>query len=130
MDMRELEAHIAKVEAESGGGRMAEDVERKMAQAAHSTERLHYDLVCVAEGEGVEAALELYGSALRDASEYLAEPLLPLPSTVDVDSTQLLVPFPLVVEAPALSPAFDAAALLTGILDRAGTADANLSAVS
>ena len=130
MDGAELDAHIARLATEApSSALMAEEVERRMAQTAHAAEQLHFDLLGgePADSADVDALLALHGTALREASEYAGELLLPLPTSVAPTGGHFLTPFPLSVETPALSPAFDAPALLTSILDRAGSAsDAEL----
>lgn len=130
MDGTQLNAHISRLATEApSSALMVEEVERRMAQTAHAVEQLHFDLLCAdtIDASDADTLVTLHGTALREASEYTVELLLPLPSSVVPQCPHLLTPFPLCVETPALSPAFDAPALLTGILDRAGSAsDAEL----
>lgn len=143
MNRGELEAHVARLAAEPpGAAAMAEEVDKKVAALAHASPHPRADLLHVERGgerrafavddsAGVrELLLDVYGTALRDASEHEPELLLPLPAVVEVEAAQLLAPFPVGVEAPTLSPAFAAKELLTAILDRVGTADPNELKVS
>ena len=125
----EVEAHAQRLFAETPPtALMAEEIERRVAQSAHAGADAHMDTLRVEavpserESTGSDALGEVYGSALRDASELSPELLLPLPRALDASPAHLLTPFPLCVEAPCLSPAFASRELLTAILDRAGSA--------
>ena len=128
MSGEELSAHVNKLQGESPAtGQMREEVERRVATAGHSGADTPLDLLRVEgagadEGARLEAVTRLYCSSLRDAASLCPEMLLPLPQTLGVGERDLLTPFPLAVEAPALSGAFACRELLTAILDRAGSA--------
>lgn len=116
---------------------MTEEVDKKITQLVHSSKDIHFDLLYVnkmADKRGFvvdngvcvqEILLDIYATSLRDGSEYEPELILPLPTALEVDSHHLLTPFPVTVEALALSPNFNCKDLLIQILDQIGFADSN-----
>lgn len=71
-----------------------------------------------------------YLTKCKSASEFSADILLPMPTTLDIDLSHLLTPFPFTVEMLTMNPEFKIKELLVEILDEAGTADSNRLKVS
>ena len=138
LNQNEVESYVKKLQEEHPNLNPAiDEMDKKMVQTL-ATGQLHaYQLTHFESYEDhrmayldhyihlIDVLKGVYLTRCKKAGEYSAEMMIPLPSTFEIETSNLLTPFPFSVEMVSLNPTFRVKELLVEILDDAGNADSN-----
>lgn len=138
LNQNELETYVKKLQEEHSSITPAlDEMDKKMSQTLASGQLPTYQLMHFESYEDFRIAYldhyiplidilkGVYLTRCKKAGEYSAEMLIPLPSTFEIETGNLLTPFPFSVENLTLNPTFKVKELLVEILDDVINADDN-----
>jgi len=137
-NQNELEEYVKKLKEDtSNDGPIIDEMDKKINQMLNSGQMPVYQLIhfetyedprLVYSDHYVPLADCLKGAYLtrcKQGSEFTSEMMIPVPTTIDIKTTDFLTPFPFIVEMPTLNPTLKVKDILVDILDEAGKADSN-----
>ena len=143
LNQKEIELYVQNLSTEhTNKNAIIDEMDKKIGQLLHTGQEPIYQLTVfeplinfhanlTSDYSSLENSLNsLHQANNNELSVFEPELLLPMPVTLDIETTEFLTPFPFIIETPTINPMFNTKDILVSILNEAGKADANKLKVS
>ena len=138
LNQTELEAHVKKLQEENpNNSAIIDEMDKRVGLMLNAgqdpvQQLMHFDTFENPRLAYLDHYVPLtdclkgaYLTKCKQAGEFSSEMLIPIPTTLEIETCDFLTPFPFIVEMPSLNPTFKVKEMLVEILDEAGKADTN-----